>query len=71
MSEEREKVTSWYNIAAVFGVHEATVKRWCRTDPLFRRAIRRFRGRVFAYRDDLEYWRKQREEAWETHVDAP
>ncbi len=56
---EREKIWSWWGIASFYGVHESTVRRWSREDPGFRRLIRRWRARVFAYRDDLEYWEKQ------------
>ena len=53
----REKVWSWYNIAQELDVHEATAKRWCREEASFRGIIRRWRRRIFVYRDDLENWK--------------
>lgn len=61
MTDNREKVWSWFNIALVFDVHESTVKRWAREEPSFRRIVKRWRRRVFAYREDLELWREQME----------
>lgn len=58
---ERERIWSWYGIGLVMGVHESTVKRWSRESPLFRRAIRSYGRRVFAYRDDLETIKKSME----------
>jgi hypothetical protein len=56
-----EKIWSWYNIAQYFEVHESTVKRWAREEPSFRVLVRRWRHRIFAYRSDLEQWRRQME----------
>lgn len=55
---ERERIWSWYGISLVLNVHESTVKRWSREDPSFRRLMRRYGRRVFAYREDLESWRR-------------
>ncbi len=62
--ESREKLWGWYNIAMEFDVHEATAKRWCREEPEFRRIIRRFRNRVFAYRDEVRQCRRAMETTW-------
>ena len=55
---ERERIWSWYGISLVLNVHESTVKRWSRDDASFRRLVKRYGRRVFAYRDDLENWRR-------------
>ena len=56
---ESEVIWTWLSIANEFGVHESTVKRWCRMEPEFRSIIHLWRRRVFAYKDDLEAWREK------------
>lgn len=65
---KRVKIWSWYNIGDHFGVTSTTVQRWCKNEPEFRRLIRRWRRKVFAYEDDLETYRNFMERKYDSSI---
>lgn len=60
---EKERIWGWHGISLVLGVHESTAQRWSSSDPTFRKLLKRYGHRIFAYRTDLLKWQTFRDEA--------
>lgn len=56
-------VWDWYGIALRLGIREMTAKRWAREDETFCRIVHHYGRRVFAYEDELEEWRRKKEDS--------
>ena len=54
-----ERLETWGEIAAYLKVEQRTAQRW---EEILSLPIHRLQGRVFAYRSELEAWRRKRED---------
>ena len=63
---KRTKIWSWYNIGDHFGVTSTTAQRWCKANQEFRNLIRRWNRKVFAYEDDLDYYKSRMEKKYDS-----
>ena len=54
-----ERLETWGEIAAYLKVEQRTAQRW---EEILSLPIHRLQGRVFAYKSELEAWRRKREE---------
>src|ERR1044072_7539822 len=66
--ESRGRLDGWKQIAAYLDMSERTVRRWQQTEALpVHRHLHQQRGTVWAYREELDEWQRQRQSSPTPH----